>query len=532
MPSPTTLRRSNDRGQVLLITALAMVVLIAIAAIVVDLGFSWMLRRHEQNAVDPGALAAAKWIRDESDPSARQLKMEAEACFYAQENGFFENDPSCQTALNLGNLEVNYPPATAMAGQYQGHFGYVEVIINESHPSFFGQFFGRPTAWVKTEAVAALTTGNANSSSLVALGGSCQPPDDGDSTVTGGGTLLIHPAAGVTAEGGYVHVNAPCGTVGDPQLCDGNGNSSALAITGGGVLEAPHVFVVGGCGTGGGGQLNCSDGSTNCLDEEAIPLGDPLAGLPEPWPTITLPVPSCPDPTDINGPNDPNPCRLSSNGSNPPCPTGVCTMEPGVYYAGWDIQGSVQVVMKPGMYVFAGYGIQMQAGAELSAVTGVDANGNLVDARVTIFSTDYTDGCLAGKPKFCEGPITLNSRGPLRLHATDDTTCQQVSPAICPWSGILLWQDGSVVNDAKDVTIAGQADLVLSGTIYAPESKVTVSGGSSGTGCFDDGDPSTEETCLAIQIIARQWVIDGGGTVDMPYDPKELYHLEQRGLVN
>jgi hypothetical protein len=200
-------------------------------------------------------------------------------------------------------------------------------------------------------------------------------------------------------------------------------------------------------------------------------------------------------------------------------------MDPGIYYAGWDIQGTVQVVMKPGMYVFAGFGIKMSAQSSLTSISGIDGSGNPIDARVTIFSTDYTAGC-ASRPNFCEGDIHINSSGPLRLKATDKTTCQQVSPAICPWTGLLLWQDGTVVGTPGDVVINGQADLVLSGTIYAPKSSVTINGGSNGTGC--SGSP---ETCLAIQIISRQWTINGGGTVDMPYNPVDLYPILGQGLV-
>ena len=54
----------SSRGQVIVLSAASMIVLMAIAAIVVDLGMSWMLHRQEQNAADPGALAAAKWVRD------------------------------------------------------------------------------------------------------------------------------------------------------------------------------------------------------------------------------------------------------------------------------------------------------------------------------------------------------------------------------------------------------------------------------------------------------------------------------------
>ena len=517
------------RCQVLIITAFAMIVLVAIAAIVVDLGFSWMLHRQEQNAVDPGALAAAKWIRDEPNAAARQVKMEAVACFYAQANGFFAGDVNCASALANGDLDVNSPPSTRLAGQFRGHDGYVEVIINATHPSFFGQVFGQPIASVTTEAVAALTVGGrANSGSLVALGDSCQPPNDGDSDISGGGTLTIHPASGVSGPGGYINVNAPCGNINNPQVCDGNGNASALAITGGSHLITPHAFVVGGCGASNGATFDCYPiGATNCLDEQAIPLGDPLASLPEPWPIINLPVPSCPKPSEINSPADSSPCNLTK--ANCPKVSGIetCTLQPGVYYAGWNIGPGVVVVLKPGMYVFAGFGIKMNAGSSMQSATGVDANGNLIDARVTIFSTDYTAGCQAGQPNFCEGPVQISSSGPLRLKATDATSCQQVSPAICPWKGILLWSDGTTVNTPGDITINGQSDLVLSGTIYAPKSKVTINGGNSSTGC--SGSP---EFCLAIQIIARQWSIAGGAIIDMPFDPSQLYQLDQQGLVH
>jgi Flp pilus assembly protein TadG len=511
----------NDRGQVLIITAFAMIVLIAIAAIVVDLGFSWMLHRKEQNAADPAALAAAKYV-----PALDKAKMEAEACFYAQENGFFPGDSNCSAALASRDLDVNSPPATTLAGKWQGTFGYVEVIITSTHPSFFGQFFGQPVASVTTAAVAALTNGNANTGSLVALGRDCGGADAGDSKVTGGGTITVHPASGVTQPGGYINVNAPCGGIGNSHYCDGNG-SSALAINGGGTLSAPHAFVVGGCSTNGGGSYGCVGGPPPCLDEQAIPLGDPLAGLPEPWPTLTFPVPTCPKLSEINGPGDPNPCNLTQQ--NCPAVSGIntCTMSPGVYYAGWDIGNHVKVVLKPGMYVLAGFGIRMNAGASMESVGGLDVNGNTIDPRVTMFSTDYTAGCQAGQNNFCVGPIDLKSSGRLVLKATDANTCKQVVPTICAWRNILFWQDGTVVGTPGYITVNGQADLWLTGTIYAPESSVTISGGSGTTGC----NPG-KLFCLAIQIIAQQWWIEGGAIVDMPYDPSLLYPLMQRGLVH
>jgi len=509
------------RGQVLIISAVAMIVLMAIGAIVVDLGMSWLLHRKEQNAADPGAIAAAHWV----PPNGNQSQMEGEACFFAQQNGFFIGDLGCAAALANGDLDVNSPPATTRAGDFQGRQGFVEVVIRDTHPSFFGQLFGRPVAEVVTAAVAANTEGNSNSSSLVALGNACSGgPDRGDSAVSGGADVNIFPATGVTAPGGYVNVNADCGNQND--ICANGSGQNALAISG--ELEAPYFFVTGGCSYSGSGtpQPECLDPLVDpCLDEGAIPTGDPLAGLIEPWPYLqgVLAVPACPDPSELNAPNDGDPCTLSSNACG-----GTCTLDAGVYYAGWKIQGSVAVVLKPGMYVLAGGGIDTSAQSSLQSVTDVDSGGNPIEARITIFSTDGPN--CPSLPKQCQGPINMTGQGAILLKATNIVTCQQVSPQICPWKGILLWQDGTVNGTPGDIKIEGGSDLVLSGTIYAPESKVLIRGGNASTGCLDTG--SGNMACLAIQIIARQWEIAGNAEIDMPYDPSELYQLEQQGLVH
>ena len=75
--------RRHQRGQMLVIFAGALVLIMAISALVVDLGFVFMLRRQEQNAADPGAVAAARYI-----PANDTGQMWNAACFYAVQNGF------------------------------------------------------------------------------------------------------------------------------------------------------------------------------------------------------------------------------------------------------------------------------------------------------------------------------------------------------------------------------------------------------------------------------------------------------------
>ena len=89
-----------------------------------------------------------------------------------------------------------------------------------------------------------------------------------------------------------------------------------------------------------------------------------------------------------------------------------------------------------------------------------------------------------------------------------------------PWAGLLVWQDGLGCNPTAPVSLGGQTNLNIAGTIYAPKAPVTLSGGSSGTGV------------ATVQIISWQWTITGGATLSMPYDPRELFHRAQKGLVH
>src|SRR6266540_3365451 len=381
---------SAPRGQILIVVAASLIVLLVIAAIVIDLGFSWLLHRQEQNAADPASIAAARYLKDAlGNASWNQAAGEAEACFYARENHFFPgataNDLTangCVPANDPGgaSLEVHVPP---ISGLYSGSPGRVQVIITSTHPSFFAGILGQDFATVSTAAIAANDAGNANSSSLVALQSDCAGGAAGK--VTGGGTVRIFPASGVTSKGGYVHVNSTCGGSTDDNCQNGVG-SSALAISG--TLETPYAYVKGSCtynGTGASG-LQCPAGVTTCLEEGSLQIGDPLAGMPEPD-LADFPNGVCPD-GSMSTPASTNGCQLKNGaaicpdvaGSGP----GICHLAPGVYFGGWDVKSNVKVQLEPGMYILAGGGIKLSGSSSIEAVTSSTG----VDARITIFSTD------------------------------------------------------------------------------------------------------------------------------------------------
>lgn len=520
---------SQERGQILIVVALALVVLLAIAALVVDIGLSWMMRRHEQNAADPAAIAAARHLRDAlGNPAWDQGAAEQDACFYAQQNGYFEGDASCSAALSSGNLKVYHPP---ISGDFSGDPGKVQVVISAQRQTFFGVIIGQPTATVTTGAVAANDSEGSNSSSLVALQSVCSGGSAG--TVTGGGTVNIFPVTPGTP-GGYVHVNSPCGSSTD-DVCQNGSGSSALAVSGGGTLITPMAYSTGSCvfnGTSANGDPNglwCDDTFTSsaCIDEAAIPLGDPLAGIPEPRLT-DFPNGICPDGTPST-PASTTPCELKT--SDCPAIAGVntCVLPPGVYYGGWDVKNNVRVQLSDGMYILAGGGIKLTGtGTEITTVD----NSTGLAARVTIFSTDGP-GCpaLGGSISAqCQGAITFTAQQIFKAKATPPAPdCATVMPGynLCLWAGILLWQDGTSSNPDAAVKLGGQASTILSGTIYAPKADVLINGGTDTTGCGG----GLSASCLAIQIISYTWKIDGNAVVDMPYDPEGLFQFPQRGLV-
>lgn len=496
--------RRNDRGQVLILVAVAMFTLIGVAALVIDLGFSWMLRRHEQNAADPAALAAARWIPDYRGtgnatygPTGYMLH---EACAVARQNGFFpaaaDNDGciAANDGARAATLTVNYPPKGPSAGPYQGRHGYVQVVIAAKHELFFGRIFGQSEATVTTAAVAALDEGESSPYSLIAL----DYTDDCSTAEIGGSGK----APKVTVEGA-VHVNSTCGSPDDAAgsgKCEDTGEpKGALFIHGGGELNAQEdVFVSGVCKA-----VPTAIKGPGVLHEDNVQIGDPL-GLVEPPRISDFSAGSCNGKTLTPASNG---CKFKGGGT--------FTLQPGIYYGGWDIQGtSTRLELQPGIYIIAGGGIT-QTGGTLEAVED-PATG--VPAEVLIYSTDnptYAAGCLAGTEgnSRCQRGINLNG-GQLLLSGI------QTIPRL---KGMLIWQDedGSCPRDSGpcDVQLGGSTSMNVSGTIYAPDQTVVLAGGSSGTGI------------ASVQIIAWQWKITGDALLVMPYDPDDFLNLQQRGLV-
>lgn len=466
-------------GQILVIFVGSLFLLIAIAAVVIDLGFVFMLRRQEQDAADPGAIAAARFIRTGATPD--RAGMRRAACFYAHRNGFFSLDPGDSTCASTSDpdgavLDVNYPPSAA-GGTYAGREGFVEVTITRDHRSFFAGFFGMARIGVSSTAVGAFSAGDSNTSSLIAL----DPSTCGAGHIHGTGGVTIHPVVAGTS-GGYVHVDSACASSGADDVCT-NG-SGGLKVDGGGVLTAPHTYVVGSC------QATAGDVNST-VTEGAVTIGDPLGELSPPR-LSDYPAGKC-DPAGAALTPGAGGCKFNS--------AGTINLSPGVYYGGWSINNNVTLVLAPGMYIIAGGGIKLNAGGSITSVQG----GTGAPAPVMFFNTD--------------DPSTHSGQSSIDFTAQSTLSLRPIASG--PYRGILAWNDRSGSNPTAQITLGGQTVLDIGGTIYSAKGLVKVEGGS-GVG---------SSNLAAIQIIAWQFDVGGNAHVDMPYDPSGLYRLDQKGLV-
>ena len=524
----TSVGQPHSRGQILVIFAGGLVVLLLIASLVIDLGFTFMLRRQEQNAADPGAIAAARYIR----PAPNMTLMTEAACFYARQNGFFPNatdNDSCLPANdpNGTTLTVNYPPS-AGAGTFSGRDGFVEVVITRQQQTFIGGVVGLKNINVVSSAVAAFSQGDSNSNSLIAL----DPGDCKTGWVTGNtGTSTSNLKVTV---GGSVHVNSNCPVAVSPPVtapCAGSGNNDALVVDGGaGLSTTAQVYTVGSCSTNGSGTITTGT-SGSAVNQGAVVIGDPLGELQPPSLNPPPAGQSCGGGTPTDASTNNGGCGTGGQKwVGTPCTDNTSitcvTLNPGVYYGGWSLNNGakVRLLLNPGIYLMAGGGIR-QNGGEIDDV--LDASGNT--GHVLIYSSDnplYATSCAASwtNSATCQGPLNLGAQGSLKIYGLDQATCTAIA-STCPYVGMLLWQDGkgscpTSITSGCGVSLGGGASMDIAGTIYAPDQLVTLAGSSVVNGT------------ATVQIISWAWKITGNSSLYMPYDPNQLYHFDQKGLVH
>ncbi len=208
--------------------------------------------------------------------------------------------------------------------------------------------------------------------------------------------------------------------------------------------------LTGGFVTSGGGTM------TGPVSTGVPPTPDPLRTLPPPDPS-TLPV--------QNG-------QWNFAGSK------NVVLEPGVYPNGIKISGQSTVTMLPGIYYLYG-------GLEITGKGGTDEefSGSLVADGVLIYSDPGTQ--------------TSND---IKIAGNGAVTITPMTTGL--YAGISIWQDR---NADVAVSITGNANMTITGTIYAANAPVDINGNGAVT--------------IGSQYISRTLTIGGNGAVNILYNP-------------
>jgi hypothetical protein len=284
--------RREPKGQVLVLFALFLVVLIGATAITVDYG-SWLkVRRDYQNIADAAALAGGGFLSRPIDETKRTLARRAAWDSLNTQLGLginavalsATNTPAGTPAVAGGyRLWVSTPPIGATT-KYPGAFtGSADrdlfVWIEKENPSFFSHVFGQGDRTVSAWATAGVFAGQF---AVITLRkeGEAPPPAPSDIDLDGSGTVL-------KVANGDVGGNWGMKLTSDAQLWL-TGESDAYLIDyvscGNSCWSANQI------NDGAGlGNLKTPQQLPTYVDDPAYPLPSVLAGVPETGGTAGVP---------------------------------------------------------------------------------------------------------------------------------------------------------------------------------------------------------------------------------------------------
>ena len=137
--------KRSDKGQVLVLVALAIFVLLGFAALGIDVGFMYSVRHELQRSADAGALAGAsafttgKW----DDPSVQGIAEDRARTFASK-------DTVVTTLLNSAEPPIGEVHVDIIHQKYD----HIEVVTQRNADLFFARIFGMSNRLITARAVA------------------------------------------------------------------------------------------------------------------------------------------------------------------------------------------------------------------------------------------------------------------------------------------------------------------------------------------------------------------------------------------
>jgi len=469
--------RSTDepRGQVLVIVAVVFIAMMAFLALLLDGANGMLTRREMQDAGDAAVLAGANVIQVGSPRGCSATPGGA---------------PRASVALAVRtSLTANltwYDAATAAITCPAGFENQaVAVDMTTVAPQFFGGVIGGQIR-VSTRSAAVNRVITGTEYSIVQLDPGNQSWPNGrrgcPSVLMSGGPTVVLQAT--------MQVNSSCTTA----------NGGALSTNGsGGSLTMQNGYPIQLVGGYAAGSMTISPTPIT----GAAAIADPLAKLP-PVETTGMTVRSTSKVTLSNQ------TRI---------------FEPGIYRGGIELRNSSVALLRPGIYVFEGGGLDVGSQAKVLSIAASVSTPNYANwagdcpidlCGVLLYNTS---GAAA------MGPISIAAGATIKLRAYDPDAL--TGGGIADFENLLIWQAANPVptNSYAQPMLAlkGGGNIDIRGTVYAPSAKVEMGGNSGGSG----GDTVN----VTLQFISWDLEFRGNSAFTFYFNDAEFVRPLDYGLV-
>lgn len=336
--------RYDESGQVLVLSAMCMMLLLGFLALAIDTGLLFRAKRNLQVAADAAAVAAALDYYYNSSSGAVAID-DAEAI------GVAAAGINNANASNGSTVDVHCPVSSGAFASGTCN-GYFEAVIRQPNPTFFMRIFNHDSVTVGVRSVAGTPYPADACVYVLNSEGNLGPGGGGNGVGKGDSSMYLFGSFAITAPHCAVVVN-------------GTASGDALKMQGGGgSLEASSIAVVGGF-SGSGADPTPVTG--------AAPVEDPLKRIPQPT---------------ISGP-----CTSGGSISNTSFVDGAC-------YSG-DSNGNLTLTNDTfnGTFIFTGTGTLTFGGNVTSGVNGATIylqNGSMTENAGTNFTGPTSDVCPTG----------------------------------------------------------------------------------------------------------------------------------------
>ena len=456
--------KSQERGQALVIIALAVVGLFGFSALAIDGSRVFSDRRNAQNAADTSALSAAlAKIRKEPFVPAAEDR--------AQSNGYV-TDADSKVEVNLCNDTLITTPCqgipTTGKPEQQDPANYIQVKITSTIPATFGRIVGRQEF---TNIVTAIAySGPVDPQPVVNGAALASLKEDGDKTLLGNGNVNLE----VHNSGVFNNSRNNCGT----QI---NGLGSYW-------VETQFQFVSGTyCQGAGNGSLNPVE-QVNSIDYP------PKFNIPKP--TI-----SCSGNGSIESPNATNGFKYIVSPGN---------------FGAQTLNSVFPVIFEPGNYCFSG-SFKINGTAPVTAdyvrfkVTSGDwslgGTSTLTCNDMLVYIKDQGDGVIFGGSNKIECNNVTFYAETGKVSWEGNTIVRLFAPEGGDYKGLLIYMP---YGNNEELMISGNANSELTGSIIAVSSDIKIAGNTGTTG-------------LHSQIIGYTVTIEGNSNLVINYVPEEQY---------